>query len=69
MFKAYRLVYHSTLGSRVIKKKKTTPGVAHRPGFLAKEHSTHTSACQLGIYKTVRSPFWTRIIRQSGPHS
>jgi len=31
VFKAHRLVYHSTLGWRVIKKKKTNAGARHPP--------------------------------------
>ena len=30
VFKAHRLLYHSTLGSRVIKKKKKAPCIANR---------------------------------------
>ena len=34
VFKAHRLVYHSTLGSRVIKKKKKdVAAVEHERGF------------------------------------
>jgi len=37
VFKAYRLVYHSTLGSRVIKKiKKRCPGPGRRVGASGK---------------------------------
>jgi len=34
VFKAHRLVYHSTLGLRVIKKKKKTPCGAHQPSVF-----------------------------------
>jgi len=42
VFKAHRLVYHSTLGLRVIKKKKQTrqaPPLLHRPSQRASERA------------------------------
>ena len=35
VFKAHKLVYHSTLGSRVIKKKKKVLGNAPRAGSVS----------------------------------
>ena len=38
VFKAHRLLYHSTLGWRVIKKKKKAPSPIHSSAVASKEH-------------------------------
>jgi len=46
VFKAHRLLYHSTLGLRVIKKKKKVPPQAFSQVIY---HEGSTSGCKEGV--------------------
>ena len=57
VFKAHRILYHSTLGLRVIKKKKKK---VTEPGGVALRMLTYLTRLSLecGTHKTVTSRIW-----------
>jgi len=57
VFKAHRRLYHSTLGLRVIKKKKKNQGRAASHASDARAIARTTSS-EYGTYKTVKARFW-----------
>ena len=67
VFKAHRLLYHSTLGLRVIKKKKicsSTPGTRASevgqmaPYWLSTAETLSAVERQYRTHKTVKARFW-----------
>ena len=60
VFEAHRLLFHSTLGSRVIKKKKKgTVVAATRPAVSDEEHFLSNLDIEriCGIYQTCKTTF------------
>jgi len=58
VFKAHRLVYHSTLGLRVIKKKKACQGSGTKSTTWSSSSRQTTPSSRLGAYELVQGgPF------------
>ena len=64
VFKAHRLVYHSTLGSRVIKKKslgyESVLGFAPAPRIPRASRSTGAEALLAGVRDMMKLGFWVK---------
>jgi len=58
VFKAHRLVYHSTLGWRVIKKKITRDMHGDLQDAVRKLVWPLPLSSEFGTYKTVKARFW-----------